>query len=80
MDHTPAQLIHGIGLSMAGLVLNSKTMRLFASCETCSGMHPPDVAIMDAAKITALHQGITLAVERSFRLCLKKDSRYLEVF
>lgn len=32
-----------------------------------------DVAkVMDAMKITALHQGIKPAVQRGFRLCLKK--------
>ena len=40
-----------------------------------------DVAkVMDAVKITALHQGIMPAVQRSFRLCLKKNYRYVEVF
>ena len=74
MDHTPAQLIHGMRLSMDNLVLNSKTMWLYASCETCSTRCPQDgdvAKVMDAVKITALHQGIKPAVQRSFRLCLK---------
>ncbi len=83
MDHTPAQLIHGMRLGMDDLVLNSKTMWLCASCETCTTRCPQDVdvaKVMDAVKITALHQGIKPAVQRSFRLCLKKKSRYVEVF
>ena len=40
-----------------------------------------DVAkVMDAVKITVLHQEIKPAVQRSFRPCLKKDYRYVEVF
>lgn len=71
MDHTPAQLIHGMRLGMDDLVLNSKTMWLCASCETCTTRCPQDVdvaKVMDAVKITALHQGIKPAVQRSFRL------------
>jgi heterodisulfide reductase subunit C len=58
MDHTPAQLIHGMRLGVDDLVLNSKSMWLCASCETCTTMCPQDVGaakVMDAAKITALH-------------------------
>ncbi len=76
MDHTPAQLIHGMRLGMDDLVLNSKTMWLCASCETCTTMCPQDVdvaKVMDAVKSIALHQGIKPAVQRSFRLCLKKS-------
>ncbi len=76
MDHTLAQLIHGMRLGMDDLLLNSKTMWLYASCETCTTRCPQDVdvaKVMDAVKITALHQGIKPAVQRSFRLCLKKN-------
>jgi len=65
MDHTPAQLIHAIRLGMDDLVLNSKTMWLCASCETCSTRCPQDVdvaKVMDAVKITALHRGIKPAI------------------
>ncbi len=74
MDHTPAQLIHDMRFGTDDLVPNSKTMWLCASCETCTTRCPHvDVAkVMDAVKITALHQGIKPAVQRSFRLCLKK--------
>ncbi len=83
MDHTPAQLIHGMRLGMDDLVLNSKTMWLCASCEMCFTRCPQDVdvaKVMDAVKITALHQRIKPAVQRIFRLCLKKKYRYVEVF
>jgi len=65
MDHTPAQLIHAIRLGMDDLVLNSKTMWLCASCETCTTRCPQDVdvaKVMDAVKITALRQGIKPAI------------------
>jgi heterodisulfide reductase subunit C len=74
MDHIPAQLIHGIRLGMDDLVLNSKTLRLCTYCETCTTRCPQDVdvaKVMDAVKITALHQGIKPTVQRSFRLSLK---------
>ncbi len=83
MDHTPAQLIHGMRLGMDDLVLNSKTMWLCASCETFTIRCPQDVdvaKVMDAVKITSLHQEIKPVVQRSFRLCLKKNYRYVEVF
>ena len=83
MDHTPTQLIHSMRLGMNDLVLSSKTMWLCASSETYTTRCPQDVdvaKVMDAVKITALHQGIKSAVQRSFRLCLKKKYRYVEVF
>ena len=40
-----------------------------------------DVAkVMDAVKITTMYQGIKPAVQRVFRLWLKTDFRYVEVF
>lgn len=71
MDHTPVQLMHGMRLGMDDLILNSKTMWLCASCETCTTRCPQDIdaaKVMDAVKITALHQGIKPAVKKSFRL------------
>lgn len=61
MDYKPAQLIHAIRLGMDDLVLNSKTMWLCASCETCTTRCPQEVdvaKVMDAVKITALRRGI----------------------
>ncbi len=75
MDHTPAQLIHGMRLGMDDLVLKSKTMWLCVSCETCTTRCPQDVdvaMVMDAVKIIALHQGVKPTVQRRFMLCLKK--------
>lgn len=65
MDYQPAQLIHAIRLGMDDLVLNSKTMWLCASCETCTTRCPQgvDVAkVMDAVKITALRRGLKPAI------------------
>ncbi|MHC4426102.1 MAG: 4Fe-4S dicluster domain-containing protein [Planctomycetota bacterium] len=61
MDYKPAQLIHAIRLGMDDLVLNSNTMWLCASCETCTTRCPQDVdvaKVMDAVKITAKRRGI----------------------
>jgi heterodisulfide reductase subunit C len=65
MDYKPAQLIHAIRLGMDDLVLNSKTMWLCASCETCTTRCPQEVdvaKVMDAVKITALRQGVKPAI------------------
>ncbi|MHC4072915.1 MAG: 4Fe-4S dicluster domain-containing protein [Planctomycetota bacterium] len=65
MDYKPAQLIHAIRLGMDDLVLNSKTMWLCASCETCTTRCPQEVdvaKVMDAVKITAIRRGIKPAI------------------
>jgi len=65
MDYKPAELIHAIRLGMDDLVLNSKTMWLCASCETCTTRCPQDVdvaKVMDAVKITALRKKIKPAI------------------
>jgi heterodisulfide reductase subunit C len=65
MDYKPAQLIHAIRLGMDDLVLNSKTMWLCASCETCTTRCPQEVdvaKVMDAVKITALRRRIKPAI------------------
>jgi heterodisulfide reductase subunit C len=61
MDYTPAQLIHAIRLGLSDRVLNSKTMWMCSSCQTCSTRCPQDVdiaRIMDTCKILAIKQGI----------------------
>ncbi|MBI2440477.1 MAG: 4Fe-4S dicluster domain-containing protein [Lentisphaerae bacterium] len=61
MDLTPAQLIHAIRLGLKDLVLNSKTMWLCSSCQTCSTRCPQEVDIarvMDAVKIIAVAEGV----------------------
>jgi heterodisulfide reductase subunit C len=65
MDYKPAELIHAIRLGMDDLVLNSKTMWLCSSCETCTTRCPQDVdvaKVMDAVKITAVRKGIKPAI------------------
>ncbi len=65
MDYKPAQLIHAIRMGMDDLVLNSQTMWLCASCETCTTRCPQEVdvaKVMDAVKITALRRGIKPAI------------------
>jgi len=67
MDYTPSQLIHAVRLGMDDLVLNSKTMWLCASCETCTTRCPQDVdvaKVMDAVKTTMLRRGLKPAVPR----------------
>ncbi len=67
MDYTPVQLIHAIRLGLEDLVINSKTVWLCASCETCTTRCPQGVDIakvMDAVKIIALRQGKKPAVPR----------------
>ena len=65
MDYTPAQLIHAIRLGQADLVLNSKTMWMCSSCQTCTTRCPQEVdiaRIMDACRIEAVKRGIKAAV------------------
>lgn len=67
MDYTPTQLIHAARLGMEDLVLNSKTVWLCASCETCTTRCPQEVDIakvMDAVKITAVRRGVKSSVPR----------------
>jgi len=88
MDYKPAQLIHAIRLGMDDLVLNSKTMWLCASCETCTTRCPQEVdvaKVMDAVKITAMKKGIkpTIPEVASFYKAalanIKKCGRMYEV-
>ncbi len=61
MDYTPTQLIHAIHLGLKDLVLNSATIWLCASCETCTTRCPQEVDIakvMDVLRIIAIHDGI----------------------
>ena len=61
MDYTPTQLIHAIQLGLSDLVLNSKTMWLCASCQTCTTRCPQDVDIaevLDTVKIVAQQRNI----------------------
>lgn len=61
MDYTPTQLIHAIQLGLTDLALNSKTIWLCASCQTCTTRCPQDVdlaSVMDAVRIIAQRQKI----------------------
>jgi len=61
MDYTPAQLMHAIRLGLKDLVLNSTTIWLCASCETCTTRCPQEVDIanvMDTLRIMAIRTGI----------------------
>ena len=61
MDYTPAQLMHAIRLGLKDLVLNSATIWLCASCETCATRCPQEVDItkvMDTLRIMAVRAGI----------------------
>lgn len=67
MDYKPSQLIHAIRLGMDDLVVNSKTMWLCASCETCTTRCPQEVdvaKVMDAVKITLVKQGKKPAISQ----------------
>ena len=61
MDYTPTQLIHAIRLGLRELVLNSATIWLCASCETCTTRCPQEldlVKVMDTLRIMAGRAGI----------------------
>ncbi|MDI7266732.1 MAG: 4Fe-4S dicluster domain-containing protein [Myxococcota bacterium] len=65
MDLTPTQVIHAVRLGQRDLVLRSRTIWLCISCETCTTRCPQGVDIakvMDAARITAVREGIEPAV------------------
>ena len=65
MDYRPAELIHAIRLGMDDVVLNSKTMWLCASCETCTTRCPRDLdiaGVMDAARNLAFRRKRKAAV------------------
>ncbi len=67
LDHSPVQIIHAIRLGLDDLVLNSRTIWLCASCETCTTRCPQDVdvaKVMDAAKIVAVRRGVRPALPR----------------
>ncbi len=61
MDLTPSQILRAIQLGKADEVLNSKTIWVCASCETCSARCPQDIdiaKIMDTMKVVAQRLGI----------------------
>ena len=65
MDYSPSQIIYAARLGMKDLVLNSNTIWLCASCETCTTRCPQDVDIarvMDSARIIARRERIKAGV------------------
>ncbi len=61
MDYTPTQLIHAVRLGLNDLVLNSATIWLCVSCETCATRCPQEldlVKVMDTLRIMAMRAGI----------------------
>jgi heterodisulfide reductase subunit C len=72
MDYTPTQLMHAIRLGLKDLVLNSATIWLCASCETCTTRCPQEldlVKVMDALRIMAVHAGIKPKVSEVYAFC-----------
>jgi heterodisulfide reductase subunit C len=64
-DLTPAQVVHAVRLGQRDMVLKSKAIWLCISCETCTARCPQgvDVArVMDAARITAIREGVEPAI------------------
>ena len=60
MSHTPNQIIRLIQLGLKEVVLNSPTIWLCASCETCTTRCPKEVdiaKIMDTLRILSLKEG-----------------------
>jgi heterodisulfide reductase subunit C len=61
MDYTPTQIIHAIRFGLKDLVLNSRTIWVCSSCETCTTRCPQEVDIakvMDVARIIAQRENI----------------------
>lgn len=81
MDLTPTQIIHAARLGLEDLVLNSKTIWLCASCQTCNTRCPQDVDIarvMDASRILAVKRGVKPSVRsvRSFFYTAAKNIQW----
>lgn len=65
MDLTPTQVMHAIRLGQRNTVLDSRTIWVCSSCETCTTRCPQDVDIarvMDASRILASREGETCKV------------------
>lgn len=65
MDYTPTQIVHAIQLGLIDLVLNSETIWLCASCQTCTTRCPQDVdlaGVMDAVRVIAQRKKVKAKV------------------
>jgi heterodisulfide reductase subunit C len=86
MDLSPTQIVHAARLGQRDLVLDSKTIWLCISCETCTARCPQgvDVAkIMDAARITAFREGVTPAIREVatfHQLALRSIQRHGRIY
>lgn len=61
MDYTPTQIMKAINLGYKDLCLNSKTIWICASCQTCTTRCPQDIDIakvIDTLRIISLREGI----------------------
>lgn len=61
MDYTPTQIMRMASMGMKDEVLNSSTIWLCASCQTCTTRCPMDIdiaGVMDAMKEIAIEEGI----------------------
>ncbi len=61
MDYTPTQLIHAIRLGLKDAVLNSSTIWLCASCQTCTTRCPQELdlaGVINSLRIMAVHAGV----------------------
>ena len=79
MDCSPTQIVHAIRLGLKDKVLNSKTIWVCASCETCTTRCPQDVDIaklMDAARHLVFREAIRVSedvrvIPLFYRIALK---------
>ena len=70
MDYYPNQIIHMVRLGLKDIVLQSDTIWLCASCETCATRCPNEIEIvrlMDVLRSESSSRGIGSSVSRIFR-------------
>ncbi|MFH1954373.1 MAG: 4Fe-4S dicluster domain-containing protein [Pseudomonadota bacterium] len=88
MDWTPNQIIRMVQFGLREQVLNSSTIWLCASCETCATRCPNEVdrpTIMDTLKEMAIKEGVSLQEKgiqifhRTFLNCIREYGRIHEV-
>ena len=81
-DLTPHQILRAVQYGQKGLVLNSRTIWLCATCEACATRCPQDIditAVMDVLKIMARNEGIKSKV-RSVPLFYNAALRGIKLF
>src|SRR3989338_3949295 len=84
MDYSPTQIVHAIRLGLKDKVINSKTIWVCASCETCTTRCPQGVDIaklMDSVRHLAIKEGIVVPDEVKeiplfYRIALKNIRRF----